>query len=255
MTPAERESIAAELRRRRATLLGQVAGAEADLAAMAAEAESELEERAQEERLARLVARLDDREREEVEAIQLALERLLEGTYERCEACGGPIGMARLRALPTVRRCIACAEAAAPEPGEGERLPAGRPAPAVAEWALLSDREREEALRELVRQDGRVDMEELRIVCRHDVAYLDGAVPSAAERDIVRRLVTDVAGVVEVVDRLRIDELAWERGDRMRREPKSRPAGFEPAATEDVVESEELGIDFEPPVRPVPDES
>lgn len=255
MTPAERERIAAELRHRRATLLAQVAGAEADLAALAAEPESELEERAQEERLARLLDRLDEREREEVEAIQLALERVYEGTYERCEGCGGPIGTARLRALPTVRRCIACAEAEAPEPRESEALPPGRPAPAAAEWALLSDREREEALYELVRQDGRVDTEELRIVCRHDVAYLEGAVPSAVEREIVLRLVTDVAGVADVVDRLRIDELAWERGDRTRRGPGSRPAGFEPASTEDVVESEELGIDFEPPVRPVPDES
>jgi len=51
-----------------------------------------------------------------------------------------------------------------------------------------------------------------------------------------------------------VDELAWERGDRSRpARPAERP-GFEPIGTEDVVESEELGVDFIPPARPGPDE-
>jgi len=257
MTSTEREEVARSLRQRRAVLLARVVGDEADLAAMAAEAESELEERAQEDRLAQVVARLDERERREIEDIHIALQRLLDGSYEDCEQCGQPIGAARLRALPTTRRCLRCARAAEAAGGEeaAEAAPPTRPPSPLADWALLSDREREEALRELLRQDGRVDMEELRLVCRHDVAYLEGAVPSAAERDIVVKLVTDVAGVAEVMDRLRVDELAWERDDRSRTGRGGRPPGFEPASTEDVVESEELGVDFEPPVRPVPEES
>ena len=255
MTPTARDKIAAALRQRRAALLSQVADTEADLAAMAAERESELEERAQEDRLARLLARLDDRERREIDDIHAALQRLIDGTYERCEDCEEPIDPGRLRALPTARRCLECARVA--ERGtaaEAAVPPAARPAPPAPDLDLLSDREREEALRELVCQDGRVDTQELRIVCRHGVAHLEGAVPSEAEHDIVSKLLADVAGIAEVVDHLRVDELAWERGDRS---PPARPAerpGFEPIGTEDVVESEELGVDFIPPARPGPDE-
>lgn len=38
-----------------------------------------------------------------------AIERLVAGTYGRCELCGDPIGAARLEARPTARRCIDCA--------------------------------------------------------------------------------------------------------------------------------------------------
>ena len=40
--------------------------------------------------------------------IDLALERMDEGTYGACEDCGHPIGKARLRALPQARLCRAC---------------------------------------------------------------------------------------------------------------------------------------------------
>jgi RNA polymerase-binding transcription factor DksA len=57
-----------------------------------------------------------DRERdlsilEQVEAeladVQHALQRLDDGTYGRCEACGEPIDDARLEALPAARFCVA----------------------------------------------------------------------------------------------------------------------------------------------------
>ncbi|MGH9043203.1 MAG: TraR/DksA family transcriptional regulator [Acidimicrobiia bacterium] len=40
-----------------------------------------------------------------------ARERLAEGTYGRCERCGGAIGLERLRALPTATTCVGCAPA------------------------------------------------------------------------------------------------------------------------------------------------
>jgi RNA polymerase-binding protein DksA len=40
--------------------------------------------------------------------IDLALERMDEGTYGACDDCGDPIGKARLRALPQARLCLAC---------------------------------------------------------------------------------------------------------------------------------------------------
>lgn len=43
-----------------------------------------------------------------------ARERLASGRYGRCALCGEPLGAARLAALPTAERCVACADAAAP---------------------------------------------------------------------------------------------------------------------------------------------
>ena len=37
-----------------------------------------------------------------------ARQRLVEGTYGRCEACGGAIPAGRLVALPEARRCVPC---------------------------------------------------------------------------------------------------------------------------------------------------
>ena len=44
----------------------------------------------------------------EIGEIDAALARIADGTYGTCETCGGAIGRDRLRALPEVRRCIAC---------------------------------------------------------------------------------------------------------------------------------------------------
>lgn len=41
--------------------------------------------------------------------VDAALARLNEGAYGRCERCGHEIAPARLEAIPTARRCIACA--------------------------------------------------------------------------------------------------------------------------------------------------
>ena len=40
-----------------------------------------------------------------------AQQRLERGTYGRCERCRGPIGLERLRAVPTAAACVACATA------------------------------------------------------------------------------------------------------------------------------------------------
>ena len=41
--------------------------------------------------------------------IEDALRKIDEGTYGVCEQCGGPIGEARLEAMPAARLCITCA--------------------------------------------------------------------------------------------------------------------------------------------------
>jgi len=46
---------------------------------------------------------------EELTRVRAALARIETGTYDVCQACGGPIGAARLKALPYADRCIGCA--------------------------------------------------------------------------------------------------------------------------------------------------
>lgn len=41
--------------------------------------------------------------------LRLAMRRVDDGTYGRCEGCGRPIADDRLDALPTTTTCVACA--------------------------------------------------------------------------------------------------------------------------------------------------
>jgi DnaK suppressor protein len=51
------------------------------------------------------IAELTRRELADVEA---ALRRIEEGSYGRCESCGGPMGLQRIRAIPEARYCMGC---------------------------------------------------------------------------------------------------------------------------------------------------
>ncbi|KQX23577.1 hypothetical protein ASD39_05520 [Sphingomonas sp. Root50] len=56
------------------------------------------------------LAELDAVLLKEVADIRRALLRIERGDYGSCVRCGGPIGDARLEALPTASLCMACAE-------------------------------------------------------------------------------------------------------------------------------------------------
>ncbi|MFI5399322.1 MAG: RNA polymerase-binding protein DksA [Candidatus Binatia bacterium] len=55
--------------------------------------------------------RIRDRERKLIAKIDEALQRIGDGSYGMCEACGGPIGLDRLRARPVTTLCIDCKSA------------------------------------------------------------------------------------------------------------------------------------------------
>lgn len=248
-----------QLYRQRAILVGEVADTEADLLFIGQDRETDFEERAQEERAARLLGQLDAYEKRKIEEIDAALRRMAEGTYGICEGCQGEIAEARLQALPATRLCLECARDQERRPlissvsAVAEERPLAGPIP--PDLRLLSERELEEYLHEQVREDGRVDLDELRLVCRHGVVYLEGALPSEAEHAILLALLTDVIGLQEVVDHLQIKEILWEREERTKDVPSEEPLpGREPYGTEDIVESMEEGIDYVPPIRPVPKE-
>ncbi len=51
---------------------------------------------------------LSEAVRRELREIDAALGRIAEGRYGTCLACGGPMGLQRLRALPEARYCLSC---------------------------------------------------------------------------------------------------------------------------------------------------
>ncbi len=52
--------------------------------------------------------RLRDRDRKLLSKIDEAFARIEDGTYGRCEECGGQIGIERLKARPVTTLCIDC---------------------------------------------------------------------------------------------------------------------------------------------------
>lgn len=105
-----------KLQARRRELFKEVADIEDDLLWLETDVESEREERAQDENMLRLLARLDDRGKAEIEEIDRAFARIASGDYGRCEACKKPIPLARLKALPAASTCLRCAQT-------GEKMP------------------------------------------------------------------------------------------------------------------------------------
>ncbi|HYB91288.1 MAG TPA: RNA polymerase-binding protein DksA [Candidatus Binataceae bacterium] len=55
--------------------------------------------------------RMRDRDRKLLTKIEEAVARIEDGTYGRCEACDGEIGIERLRARPVTTFCISCKSA------------------------------------------------------------------------------------------------------------------------------------------------
>ena len=65
---------------------------------------------AQKENLAQLIHKLDERGKEEIAEIELALTKMRSGAYGQCELCGKSIPNKRLKVLPATRLCLRCAQ-------------------------------------------------------------------------------------------------------------------------------------------------
>jgi RNA polymerase-binding protein DksA len=126
MVPAE--TMRQMLLARRRLLLERVARTVDDLRWLDANFEADVVDEGQEGALARLLTRLEDRDRAELDAIVAALGRVMKGEYGRCEACGGPIAVERLWVMPEARDCYECASAAERSGGAPSR-PMGRRVP------------------------------------------------------------------------------------------------------------------------------
>ena len=93
---------------RRNTLLHHIENVKAELSYLDQSRPPELSEEAQEEAAAISLKALDKRERQELEDIILALEKMDDETYGTCDSCEEPISLARIKFLPSVRYCISC---------------------------------------------------------------------------------------------------------------------------------------------------
>ena len=164
----------------------------------------EAEEAAARDNLRRGAAQLDRIGRERLRRIDAALLKISQDRYGLCEACGRPIAVKRLHAVPEARRCMRCAAreesaagtAAAPQE-DGER-----------------DREAEAAVVQALEEDGTVDSEEIEVRCVEGVVHLDGVLPSERQRQVVHEIVASVLGFREIADDTTIDRQPWERRER-----------------------------------------
>jgi len=57
-----------------------------------------------------LLMTLGDSERRELDDIEIALAKLIDGSYGACEGCGKQVGADRIEAMPTARLCKKCKE-------------------------------------------------------------------------------------------------------------------------------------------------
>ncbi|KAA1188516.1 TraR/DksA family transcriptional regulator [Pseudohalioglobus sediminis] len=68
-------------------------------------------EQAQERENDEVVDAIGNETRQSLHDIQVALDKIAEGTYGECEKCGGEIGEGRLKAIPEAALCVNCADA------------------------------------------------------------------------------------------------------------------------------------------------
>ena len=66
-------------------------------------------EQAQERENDEVVDAIGNETRQSLHDIQVALDRIADGTYGECEVCGEDIGEGRLKAIPEATRCVNCA--------------------------------------------------------------------------------------------------------------------------------------------------
>jgi RNA polymerase-binding protein DksA len=93
---------------RKRSLMTRREAAEHDASELLDEKESDWEDRAAHVGEAQRLQRLADAERTQLARVSAALDRLDDGSWGTCVACGAAIGEARLRAVPEASRCARC---------------------------------------------------------------------------------------------------------------------------------------------------
>lgn len=92
----------------RARVLGTVVRTADELSSLEGREPGAPAEDVNREVVADVMSRLEGREKHDLDEIQAAQARLEAGSYGICEQCARPIPLARLRAQPVARYCVAC---------------------------------------------------------------------------------------------------------------------------------------------------
>jgi DnaK suppressor protein len=110
LTPAQQTALQQTLERRRAELEAAAAGEPGGGAGELPVTDLEFSpaDKATNRLLNDLALEVAGKHQEALAQVRGALGRLREGSYGLCEACGNPIGFARLQARPEAPLCIAC---------------------------------------------------------------------------------------------------------------------------------------------------
>ena len=82
--------------------------------------------------LGELSSQLAEVENRELQHVEVALQKMKDGTYGKCDACNGHIPLARLQALPYAAYCIKCKRAAEN---------AGVEPSAVVDWSAILNKD------------------------------------------------------------------------------------------------------------------
>jgi RNA polymerase-binding protein DksA len=199
-----REQLKQKLLDRQRALFRDVEGVAADLSTIEESQDIEFEGRAQVEAMARLLERIGEHDRRELQEIHAALGRLAEGSYGICERCGDAIAPERLEAVPATRWCVECAadeERLRSQGAPGFEPRSHRVVP--AEYRDLDDAELAEAVRERLRLHDDPDLAKVAVRCHRGRVRLSGVLPSEGQRQVLLRIVEDEMGL-ETIDRLRI---------------------------------------------------
>lgn len=184
--------------------------------------EVEPEESGQKAWTAQGIDTLDRQAEQEIEQIDLALGEMETAGYGRCDACGGEISFRRLKAVPWTHVCASCArEGRSPARGPlsetgSEAGIDGRvtgPPDLSSLYPDASDEELEDEIRARLREEERLDTQELDLSVRRGAVILEGFVPSVTEHRMLTELLEGM-GVGRIEDRLSENPLLWDRGDR-----------------------------------------
>ncbi len=130
-----------------------------------------------------------------------------------------------------------------------------------ADYQGLNDRDLKLSILDYLKNDGRLDLDEIEISCRKDVVYLEGIIPSEIEHQILLRTLTDVMGLRSIIDRIQINALDWEREDVTPGTVESDPTPYEKMFydeepyTENIFESEEDEIPYDLPDKVPPEKT
>ena len=102
------EEFGRRLRKERQALLHTLALTDDELATLEAHQAGDRVDDATTEIVGAILSRLEGQQKYELDEVDEALARLEYGSFGLCQGCDQRVPLARLRAMPTARYCLAC---------------------------------------------------------------------------------------------------------------------------------------------------